>query len=382
MKILVIKENHGQHGVNISADRLTKFFKEIGHTVDEFTVLNKPKQGERDERDLTQWDDKSVNEQLVPRFMSIPLASYDLILANDIMSTVVTNKALHRYVPNLTMKNSIEVINFMHNEPHKILRLYGKLSVALRQALNQANVNITLSQDTRRVFEDIFPSAKFEVFDNIVDVEPNWKDALTRIKDRNIQRDFNEHPIRLVMISSGARVREKGIDDVPTLARALDRTINDNQEAQKYIIDVIGFDLEEVPHMIETQKSLKHVEIIGHGRLPNDEAMEVVKKADILLSLSLFETLLVTAIEAAQMGVIILGYNTNDINRDEFGVDVPYGDVVGLANKIQEYTLPKNKSHLISQMAMQLKYVEQFKPMSAGNKFLGIAEKYKKIGEK
>ena len=367
MKILVVKENKGLHGVNVSADRLNDFLIKAGHEVETVTVFQN-----NDERNLKSWTVDSIKEQL-PSRLPEDLQQYDVILAHDIMSSMVTREAMEQsgFAPE-------KVVNFMHNEPYKILKLYGDFTQLLRPAINAASVNIVLSDETKLQFEDLFPLAKFEVFDNIVNAEPNWKEALTRAQKHaemfNFGPNRNKKVIKIGMVAAGARVREKGLDQIFELAQQLD-TNEFLSGFLKIEIHLIGFNLDEItPYHPEFDlESLKHTKFISHGKVPHDKLLEIEKEMTFDLSISLFETLLVSAIEGAQLGVVVVGYDTNDINVKQFDCTVPYGDTKGLVESIKNYC---NKPKFIRQVGKQLKYVESFKPNVAGNKFLSILEKY------
>jgi L-malate glycosyltransferase len=248
--------------------------------------------------------------------------------------------------------------------PRKLLRRRDIRKA--RFAFNRADMVLLVSKSLQRAIEGYGIEARFHVVQNVVDINLFYPDSLARLKT------LTKHLLTVALLDSS---HKKGI---PFLFAALDRL---HKKRDDWHLDILG----DGPARTEYERLATNLglakQITFHGLKPKSEVAVFMRKADLFVLPSLFETFSVVTAEALTSGIPVLATRCGgpeEFVTEERGLLVPPGNTEALFNGL-DYMLSNLERFNTEQISHYA--TEHFSPERVGEQlhrvYLECIAKYK-----
>ncbi len=244
--------------------------------------------------------------------------------------------------------------------PRKLLR---RLEVwKARLAFRQADIVMPVSKSLQRAIEEYGIKARFQVVPNVVDTHLFYPDFSPQLKSQSK---------RLLVVSLLDPSHKKG---VPYLLHALSQL---RQQRDDWHLDIVGDGPARAGYEHQAAGLGLADKITFHGLKPREEVAEFMRRADLFVLPSLFETFSAVTAEALATGTPVLATRCGgpeEFITDEVGVLVPPGDVDALRNGLH-FMLDNLHLYLCKQISQYA--MERFSPEPVGAKLHTVYQSLK-----
>lgn len=205
--------------------------------------------------------------------------------------------------------------------------ILSKMEIIMaRYAMKRTSIVLPVSNDLKKYIKEYGIDAQFEVIPNVVD---------TDLFHVEIDEISNEKRCPKKLLTVALLVPVKGI---PYLLKAVYNLYNKRQD---FILDIVG----DGPNRMEYEKNAEELKLNDvirfQGMKKKPEVAEFMRKCDIFVLPSLFETFGVVLIEALSCGKPVIATNSggpNEIITKENGILVPPANIEELS-KALDYML-------------------------------------------
>ncbi|MGB9619399.1 MAG: glycosyltransferase [Armatimonadota bacterium] len=198
----------------------------------------------------------------------------------------------------------------------------GLKRIAAKFAFEHAAVVCPVSEDLRKHIERLGVRARFHVVPNVVDTS-----LFSPPTARGAKEDGRKHLLVVALLDP-----KKGI---PYLLEALAQL---RKKRDDFVLDIVGDGPNRAEYEELTRKLGLHDVVRFHGLKTKQEVAEFMKRCDIFVLPSLFETFGVVLIEALSCGKPVIatdvGGPTEILTKEEVGKLVPPGNSQALAMAI------------------------------------------------
>lgn len=170
-------------------------------------------------------------------------------------------------------------------------------------------------------------TSTYKTFGKNIHIIPNFYNY----DDNNKESHKISNTVNNVLLT-GIGDRIKGYYFFPEFIRQIEKS-----DPNKWVIHTVG-EISNKQKSVISKKSKNNVNVIHHGYLHRDDYIDLVKKMNYFVSLSISESFGMTAIEAIFNGVPVIGFNQgayDEIIKDGInGFIVKFGDVDGIVKKL------------------------------------------------